>query len=375
MICPNCGRETSGKFCPNCGTKLNAEPAEPRPNDPAAVPDQSYAPIQSYAPRQSDYTDPAPSQDYAGNPSYVPSSQAASYQTAPVGALGQTPAIQMLRKIATSPVYLLAVLFFSLSLVFTVYINVKNIIASFDAMDYYKSRAMESELISPVVSSFVTVLLNLLIVIALWSMFVSAAAKNKERMSTGGLTFFQVLYGFYMTAAILALGFVLVLLVMLIVSDQYSSFFQDAVNELNYLVNRSGYEFPSMNVTLRVFLYIFLGSLLVGLTLAAVYFVKLFKTLATAKRVIRTGAPDDRVSVFVGVITILGAVFTLISGVEALTAPHEIMQLMSVSRTAAILYGVSLLLNAVASACFALTLFRFRGGMRSLGVYKGVMQR
>ena len=48
---------------------------------------------------------------------------------------------------------------------------------------------------------------------------------------------------------------------------------------------------------------------------------------------------------------------------------------MSVSRTAAILYGVSLLLNAVASACFALTLFRFRGGMRSLGVYKGVMQR
>ena len=161
---------------------------------------------------------------------------------------------------------------------------------------------------------------------------------------------------------------------MLISSKSYSSFFQDAVNELNYLLERSGYAFPNMDVSLRTFLYIFLGVLLAGLVLGLLFLIKLLKTLGTAKRVIRTGAPDDRVSVFVGVMILLGSVGGLISGIDALTIPQDIMQLLGISRTAAVFYGVNLLLSAVSAAFFAITLFRFRSEMRRLGGHKGVTQ-
>lgn len=384
MICPNCGRETTGKFCPSCGTKLSAEPAAAQTNDLAGVPQQDPVPAQSNSPDpiydQSQNQGCAQNQGctqnqgYAQNQGYVPSQQTVGYGGVPAGAIGQTPAIQALRKLAVSPLFLFAVLLVTLSLVFTSYLNIKNMIACFDVMDRYKGSALESDLISSIIIAFVSVLLNLLMVIALWSIFASAANKNGERMRTGGLTFFQVIYGITLALAALLLCFVIVLLVMLISSKSYSSFFQDAVNELIYLLERSGYAFPNMDVSLRTFLYIFLGVLLAGLVLGLLFLIKLLKTLGTAKRVIRTGAPDDRVSVFVGVMILLGSVGGLISGIDALTIPQDIMQLLGISRTAAVFYGVNLLLSAVSAAFFAITLFRFRSEMRRLGGHKGVTQ-
>ena len=387
MICPRCGRETTGKFCPSCGTKLNVEATEPRQPDPAGIPNQAYVP------KQSAYTDPASNESYASNqgyasnqayasnqgyvsnPSYAPSSQMSGYQAAPVGALGQPPAIQMLRKVATSPVFLLAILMYTLSNLFSVFLNAKGLANYFEILDYYKGSRYESQIVSSIVSGFVSILLALAIIIALWSIYAAAASKTKNRPGTGGLTFFKVLYVIYLIGAILCLILVLVLLVMLIASKKYSDFFQDAVKQIKDLLMQAGYEFPDIDVALRTFRYIFLGTILVTMILLVIYFAKIIKSLNTAKRVIKTGMPDDRVSVFVGVMTILSAIGSLISGIGVFNNVYEYAYDLGVSRGLTICYGIMMLVSAVSTFFFALTLFRFRAGMRSLGVYKGVMQR
>ena len=396
MICPNCGREVSGKFCPFCGSKLNVETAAPAVDDgarqdrpaPENAPIQANVPNQNYAPNQNQYYPPnqnyspnyTPNQNYqqnqyyAPNQGYMPPRQPNDYQAAPGGALGQTPAIQMLRKIATSPVFLAAILLTTVCTLFSCYVYVRNLDYYFDVLDYYKRYSAESQLVSNIVSNFISLLLSLAALIALWSIFASAASKHSDRMRTGGLTFFKVLYVIALVIFSLVLLLVLVLLVMLIASKKYSDFFQSAVNQLNNMLLNAGYEFPSISTDPRTFLFIFLGVILLVMIMAVLYCAKIVKSLNTAKRVIKTGAPDDRVSVFVGVFSILGAVGNVINAIRIFANLRDYTQLLGMGRGLLIVNGIVLLLSAVASILYAITLFRFRSGMRSLGVRKGILQ-
>lgn len=377
MKCPNCGREATGKFCPFCGTKLNAEAPAPQAAAPASAPTdaprQNYTPNQPYNPGFAYNQNQNPG--YAPGQGYAPPQQPASWQAAPAGALGQSPAIQMLRKIATSPMFLIAILLTTVCTLFSCYVYVRNLDYYFDVLDYYKRYAAESQVVSNIVSTILSFLLALGTLLALWSIYASAASKHSDRMRTGGLTFFKVLYVIALVIVSLGLLLVLVLLIMLIASKKYSEFFQSAVNQLNNLLLNAGYEFPSISTDLRTFLYVFLGVILFAMIMLALYCAKIVKSLNTAKRVIQTGAPDDRVSVFVGVITILGAAGSVYTAIVYFVKLRDYMQLLGLSKGLLICYAIVSLLSAAASFLFALTLFRFRSAMRSLGVRKGVMQR
>lgn len=372
MICPQCGRETSGKFCPFCGAKLNTEAAAPQAANPVNQQNREYASNQPYNPGFAYNQNQNPG--YAPNQGYMPNRPATPYQGAPAGALGQSPAIQALRKVATSPAFLLALLLYTVGFLFSTYINIKNLGIYFDYLDYYKRSSLQGQIIGNIVGTFLSILLSVATVTALWSIFASAANKTKERIGTGGLTFFKVIYIIGLVFVSLALVLIVVLMIMLITSKRYSEFFQTSVNQLNNILVRAGYQFPSVSSDLRTFLYIFLGVMILVVILGLIYMAKIIKSINTAKRVIRTGMPDDRVSVFVGVFTILAAVGGVINGIRVFAELRETMALLNMNKTLAIFYGIITIVSAVSTLCFAITLFQFRSAMRRLGVRKGVMQ-
>ena len=109
---------------------------------------------------------------------------------------------------------------------------------------------------------------------------------------------------------------------------------------------------------------VLLAGFLLGLVLCIIYFAKLIKTINTVKRVLRTGSPDDRVSPFAAVIGILCFLAMLWPGLSRILE----------GGTENILSGASALLSAFAALFFSILIFRFRSGMRALGVYKGAYQ-
>ncbi|MBO4418440.1 MAG: hypothetical protein J5789_01235 [Oscillospiraceae bacterium] len=398
MICPNCGRETTGKFCPFCGSKLNVETAAPAANDEVLQdqsseqnPTQFTASIPQYnetnpnpysGASQPQYN--APGQSYNGGvgfqqnpaPGYAPQQSFNSvqqpmggYQDGPLGPVGMSPASVLVRKLASSPLYLFAALLTTIVYVVSAYFTVKALISNFEFLDRcatsYTYWLNKGEYIGNIVGYIVTLALYFFTLIAIWRIFTTAASKRRERMGTGSLTFFQVFYVIALVFAILGVILLTVLMVMLIAADSYSDFFQDAILRIDEALAKAGIVFPALEVGFRTFLYIFLGVLLACMLLATIYMFRIIKSLKTAKEVIKTGVPDDRVSVFAGVMMILGALGNVYSGVYSYMIKGS-------GSAPEIITGVSLILSAAAAVCFAIILFRFRSGMRSLGVRHGV---
>ena len=404
MICPNCGRETEGKFCPFCGAKLTVEAAAPAvkdeipqdriPAEPTAekiqeAPEAPAAPWASnpgYAQNQNDnptqnlsgYSD----QDQFYNP--APYSQAAPQADlspeAPVDAAGQTPAGQLIRRVASSPLYLVGALLFTLSVLYALYVNARNLFDYYDQLDRLKGVSADARLIINIAVACLTLVLELLMTCALWRTYFSARSKRRAKLGTCGLTFYKLLHWVAMILACAAAGFAAVLLVINFTADSYSTFFKDSVNEIaDTLLNRFGVQLPKLNVDPMTYRGIFLGAVLAVMVLAAVYAFGIVRSLSTAKRVVRTGQPDDRVSVFAGLLILLDGIAVLANGVRFLVLQSDLIESyrlsgMELSGTNATLYGINLIVSGAAACCFAIVLFKFRSAMRSLGVRKGRTQ-
>ncbi|MBQ1409763.1 MAG: zinc ribbon domain-containing protein [Oscillospiraceae bacterium] len=357
MFCPNCGRETTGKFCPSCGTKLYTEPAAPQPNEAVGTFDPNEAPKPSYDPGASNNPGASRAPDWGAAPNWQSSGV---YQGAPAAAIGKPSAIEKLRKLAASPVFLMAVILFTVTGLFSIFTNGVNLADHLEILDAYKHSSLEATLIGNIVGYFVTMMMDLLMIIAVWSIFVNCTRKDRERIGTGGLTFFKVIFIICLVGACLFLVF---LLIALGTGRSY-------LNDLNKLLNQAGYSLSSLQMDVKTLGAIVSGVMLLIVFLLVLFLVKMVKTLNTAKRVIKTGAPDDRVSVFVGVILILAAVGGVINGIRVFAELREL----GLSQTVAILYGVNYIVNALSILLFAVVLFQFRSAMRSLGVRKGVRQ-
>lgn len=416
MICPNCGKETVGKFCPACGTKLVAEPVaaaaaavneavqdwnKPEPVAPAApepvaepvrpaapqapnpayapqTPNQGYAPNQAYAPNQGYAPNPgyAPNQAYApnqGQPAsgfvagqgYNPGVQNVGGYRAPAGAVGQTSASQFVRKLATSPLFILGALLMTLAFGLSAYFNVRTTIYAFDMLDRYSDK---TQVITTIVTAIATVVVGLIAVIAVWSIVASAANKATQKMSTGGLTTFKVFAVFGLIGCCLLFVGSAVLLVLYLVNNDVSDIANQVLSGIHSYLDQYDVDVMDLlDVDVKTYIIILFGIALAVALFGIIYFSKLIKTLNTGKRVINTGIPDDRVSIFVGVVSILAFAGNVYNAVQYFRFSEYGVDY--------ILMGCNYALSALGVLCLAFVLFKFRSGMRAMGSYKGVMQR
>lgn len=412
MICPNCGQESNGKFCPRCGTMMSmpestaaettvlsdaSNPFRQTPPTAPEAPAAPQAPVQGYAPNtgypnqpqqptvpnrpapQPGYAAPqaayaaqqaAPqpgvsAQSYAGGPGYVPAQGYNPGQPANTGyanpALvdpGNSPARIAVRKIASSPLYLLAALLFTASLVFSAIPYVKQFITFFQYFDYYRN---DSEALSTVIGMAIGILVVLIMALALWSIYFAAIRKNPVRMRTGGMTTIKVFLIIALIFMILGLiGLVGVTIFMAVAAD--SEFFDEANKAFLDFLKQYNYTFEETgSLDFKTLLIITGAAAFVVCLIATIFIGKLIKTINTVKRVIRIGHPDDRVSPFAAVLCILSAIGSIFSGVNYITQGKEML-----------LPGVSYLCGAICIFLFGVMIFQFRGRMRQLGVYHGV---
>lgn len=448
MICPNCGKEAVGKFCPACGAKMPAidetvvlndannpwkkaaeaaakaaEPVAPAqeqpapnqgfaPNRPAPsqpfvpnqaapsqpfVPNQSassqpFVPNQGYNPNQAAPNQAAPNQAYAPYPgrNYVPqqgnnpTQATGSFQDLSPAAVGQTPASQLVRKLATSGAWLVATLATTLSFLITCYLNIfskssTSILYYIENLPHFKGTEYESQIYSSIGSIAGGLLFSLIVVFLLWKIFGSAASKKNEKMGTGPLTVFKVFFIISLVAVCIALLATVILGVLVLVLGSQSGI-DEYTNALKELLLQYNINITGTNANISSMIGVIFGILALILVFAIIYIAKVLKSLTTGKRVIRTGIPDDRVSIFVAVFTLIGGICMLITGVLYFLLQDVVKQIlagsgMKVDMLYLISWGVIFLLNGIASICFASVIFKFRSGMRQLGVRKGVMQR
>lgn len=404
MICPKCGKEANGKFCPYCGsmtvgaetTVLSAEnnpflqakaaeaPQAPQtPVQQAPVPPQApvrQAPVPPQAPVQQAPVPPrgpaapnpgfVPNQGY--NPGYVPNQGFnpgvqvnGAYPQQINGALGNTPARSFIRKMASSPAYLIGAMAVTIAFILSMIAGVRGILQWADYMKYMAGSKEASEYMAQLIGSVAgTAVVTGLILIGLWVTFGSAVSKKNGRMTTGGLTTIKVLMILGIIGLSLAIVAVIGLTLMLTLISSNSVDMMEIFDEaMAYLMSAMGIrELPAINVSAKGFIAILGGVTTVALIFGIIFCSRIVKTLNVVKYSIHSGNPDDRVSTFAAVLCIIGGLFSVWSAVSGLINGGELLS------------GIGACFAAIAPFCFAVLIFQYRNGMRGLGVYKGNMQ-
>ena len=334
MFCTKCGAQvTSGKFCPRCGAPLGAAPESATPQNQPFQPQPTPAPVYQSG--------------------YVPN--------VPLGT-NRSPALDALRCLATSPLYLVGALAFSLAVVlslvaaFTIgetaariaqnILNMLDIDARRELWDmpYYLRQSMAS---TSVTSGIFGMIPSVLIAAGIWMVY--AGAKDSSRpMPSGGFTMLKVMSIIGLVALCIS-GALLVLMffILMAVSGALNS-------SLYYSFGSAAWEFgeyvmPVLMSLLGLFLVMFVGLLV----LYIVYYAKLIKTINAVRYTATTGRPSNNVSPFVAVMCFIAAVFGVLSAVTQLAF-------------GAVFSGLAMLCQATASVCFGMLLFRYRNEMRQL---------
>ena len=403
MICPNCGQDSLGKFCPFCGAKMPApETSAAVPETAAAVPETAAAVLETVAAVPE--TAAAVPETAAAVPEYAvpveaeaPVTQAEPVmQTAPVTQAEpvmqaepvtqaepvmhtqpvmqtehwEPPANQLVRKLGSSGLWLTATLAATLAFLISLYLSVfdrgsQSVLYLLDTLPGLRDASSAATAVVNLFSIGLRLLFAFVFVLLLWIAFGSAAGRRGKPLGTGALTASKVFVIISLVFVCFCLAVVFIFFVMTLFFGSRSGLGQEVFRFFNRTLRQYRIRLSYLHLNRTVLAGILLGLLLLINGLALVCLAKVLKSLNTVKRVIRSGRPDDRVSPLAAVIAMLFAGLLAIGGFWLLAA----------GSLTGVLSGILLLLNAVSLVCLALLLFRFRSGMRQLGVRKGVMQR
>lgn len=306
MLCPHCGKpiEDGAVTCPYCGAPLqqNARPEESTPL----------------------YTRPP-----EGTPP-------------PAYSTSEPPVIQLMRRTARSPYFLVPAIGYTCMVVFglmdSLLRNSAVAIGNYLSMVVGNSYEMNRMLgylydLVPVINStsagavLISHVPAILMVVGLWITFASAANRSGTPLKTTGLTMIRVIL---IIKLVLCALMTVLMLVLLAAFASTMWVYDDA------------------SVAIAVFLV--LVVLVVGiLALLILYCVQLVRMVDGFRRSIRTGNPSGKIFVYVAVMSILGGVVSLFSALSG-----------------GLVYALSNLGGAVSGIGFGVLLFRYRDELRSL---------
>lgn len=306
MICSHCGQQNrdGSAFCVYCGTAF--QPAQPMPVQPVQPqPPYGYAPVQ---PRH--------------------------------------PVIEAVRSVAASPLYLVAVIAFTVALVFSVLGAGESASAMYDMLgelsmdmdmgEFMPDYASSAYSVGAAVGGIFGSIPNILLVVGLWMIY-AAAKKNEPGISSGGFTLVWVMQVIGLVGVCVAAGLVaLVLLIALLVSGL------------------SVVDIPDADGTIALVLIAVVAVLFAAImAFAIVYRVKTMKMVGAVRQTLSTGIPSDKISMLVVVLCFAGG------GMAGLSALGSLASL-------AVMTALSTAASAVASILFGVVALRYRDTMRQL---------
>ena len=320
MYCPNCGAQNEDgiRFCAQSGSSLGvssgAETAQGGSTE---------------------------SQPYENNPT-------PAYTQPPMYALPTVPpVITAVKKLGTSPLFLTAVISYSV----TAFLSLISAFAPKTALlntlydlgyrygidipyDFVQGFSVGS-----VFGSLLGMIPVLLFVAAMWMMYASAADRNAPYIKTTGLTIIKVLNIISLVSLCIGAAFAFVIMLIGLFSFGAVRGYDDRFSP----VSESG----SIVIIAAFFI------LLIVLVLGILYYAKLNKTLGIMRSTVTSGTVTGLASSYVAVITVIGAVLSFIGAFGNFV-------------TAGFFTGLSSISSAVASFCFGLFLFRYNDTVRAL---------
>ena len=285
MICPRCGKpaEEGMNHCPYCGAPLQQDSQQ------ASTPRYTAAPT------------PGP---------------------APAGNSAEPPVIQLMRRMARSPYFLVPAIGFTCMVAFNLAAGLFNaspaVLESYLAPLYAYSNDAQMASIADTLSVVLTAsaggaLLGqipaILVAVSIWMMYATAVNESGKPLQTAGLTIIRVLQ----IISLVGLGQ-----------------FDDA-----------GAAMAVMAVVLVLIAVIF--------ALDIVYYVKLVGLLNNLRQTIWTGTPQGKISSYVAVLSILGGVVSL-----------------GTFLTGNVFSGLAGVASAVSGIGFGIFLFQYRDQLRAL---------
>ena len=333
-FCPKCGQknESGGAFCSGCGASLATNPVAEAPINTA------YTPVQQPTYQQS--ANPTPTYQ---QPTYQSSASTATYtapQAAPSATVTVNPVFAFLKAFAMSPLFLIAISAFSLS-VFITFIG--NLIATSSAFDMARSildmaglgnvglfdgvyGMMDSLENSVVIGVLIGMAPQILTVVGIWMVFANIyTSRREEDLQSSGLRLVRVIMVIYRVLMWIALIGIEILLFLVALGTGS----QDNGSDI------AGFVILVLMAIIGAIFYFFIY-----------YYNKIIDMIDNFVYVV-----DTRLPVFGGIAFV--AVFSIIVG--SLNALNAIS-------SADILGGMStvgLLASAAANICFGIVLFRF----------------
>lgn len=379
MFCPNCGTQVEqGRFCPNCGCPLEqvkadpslpaeetlnpanavTEEAAPEPAEEIAAPKEESAAQATLLPAPEDAPSTQSYQQFAAYQPTIPDNYGAPLQQ-------DDPVRRTIRSLASSPLFLVAAITFSVSLVLTLIGNVQLSSTAFrQAWTFLQNygadvpeipagieTAMSTSRITSALSGMIP---SIVIGVGLWMTYAAAKRKN-DKLLGSGLTVLRVMS--IIELVLLCVGAGIVLLVMMIIAAVFGFSAADAGNE-------------TATIVLMVVAIAF-AVLAAVFVLFIVFYVKVRKTIDTVRESLRSGVASDKVSTFVAVILFVSAAaqvlsfFTLL-GAQLLLSQAEVLaggRLQPVGMLAAALLC---LVSAATDTIFGVLILKYRNAMRQL---------
>ncbi len=319
MYCPNCGaqNEDGTRFCAQCGSSLGVS--------------SDAETAQSGSTESQPYENPTPA--YTQPPMYA-------QPTVP-------PVITALKRLGTSPLFLTAVIaysvtaFLSLISVFTLKTALLDTLYNLSYRYGIDIRYdfVQGFSVGSVFGSFLGMIPVLLFVAAMWMMYASAADRNAPYIKTSGLTIIKVLTVISLVALCIGAAVVLVFMLIGIFGLGAARGYDDGF----------GVAAVSGSIIFAAVFFIILIVFVLGI----LYYAKLNKTLGIMRSTVTSGTVTGLASSYVAVITVIGAVLSFIGAFGNFV-------------TAGALAGISSIASAVASFCFGLFLFRYNDTVRAL---------